>query len=251
MNETDAGFGDVVPTQEGRPKRIAIALTVVVVLVFFESIFSYFGLLDYIGFVPNTFGDTIAGFGTILAFVWLVAGYVLQQKELRLNTIAIGRQARELAASVSQLEQQSISLRETQLFTKRDVSLKLIEKKEKEIIKSAVWFVRDSNKYGNYIEKQHQKFGDSLEDTCLYIFVRKIFHEEEPRSWVQGQMDNRELKVIIRAFHDAQKFARDMNDDGKILHAFENGISGDVYKECCRFLALKLQFEQRKDYYAD
>ena len=50
----------------------------------------------------NEWGDFLAGLFTPIAFLWLVLGYFLQSKELRLNTKALELQQQELARQVEE-----------------------------------------------------------------------------------------------------------------------------------------------------
>lgn len=54
---------------------------------------------------PNSLGDMLAGFFAPLAFLWLVAGYLQQGRELMQNTKALLLQHKELVDSVEQQRQ--------------------------------------------------------------------------------------------------------------------------------------------------
>lgn len=49
----------------------------------------YFKWTDFASMPPNEWGDFLAGSVSPLAFIWLVAGYLQQGKELKLNTDAL------------------------------------------------------------------------------------------------------------------------------------------------------------------
>ena len=55
----------------------------------------------------NEWGDFLAGFAAPLAFVWLVAGYLQQGRELQLNTAALKEQQAELRLQVEATKQLS------------------------------------------------------------------------------------------------------------------------------------------------
>ena len=54
---------------------------------------------------PNEWGDFLAGLTAPLALIWLVIGYFLQGKELRVNTEALRAQQEELRRQVEETAQ--------------------------------------------------------------------------------------------------------------------------------------------------
>lgn len=230
---------------ERRPIYWPWILTFLTSLVFISVLFDWFYVRCWIGLNPNEIGDTIAGFAGILAFIWLIAGYKLQQRELELNTKAVQQQSTEIAASVEQLRNQSKSLHDTQLFTKRDVLLKIIERKEGEIETAAIRFVRNSEKYGDDIRKQFSNHGVSLSDACIYMFTRKIFSDGRASSWLSERKNDEDLLIIQKAFIEGQEFCEQMEDDGATTATYENGICGDIYRCCSKFLGVDVKFVYR------
>ncbi|MFS6935305.1 hypothetical protein [Klebsiella oxytoca] len=67
----------------------------------------------------NEFGDFLAGAFSPVAFLWLILGYLQQQKELQQNTRALELQAEELKNSVDQYKEMVLVARE-QLTAERD-----------------------------------------------------------------------------------------------------------------------------------
>lgn len=78
----------------------------------------------------NEFGDFLAGAFSPIAFLWLILGYLQQQRELQQNTRALEIQAEELKNSVLQYKAMVEVARE-QLNNDREVLISA--KKEKEI----------------------------------------------------------------------------------------------------------------------
>ncbi|ABP61274.1 hypothetical protein [Enterobacter sp. 638] len=70
----------------------------------------------------NELGDFLAGAFSPVAFLWLVLGYVQQQKELQQNTYALNLQAEELRNAVEQYQQMVlISKEQLSHETKRSI----------------------------------------------------------------------------------------------------------------------------------
>ena len=59
----------------------------------------------------NEWGDFLAGITAPIAFLWLIIGYMLQRKELNLNTQALQEQQHELSRQVDELSKQNEYLR--------------------------------------------------------------------------------------------------------------------------------------------
>ncbi|ELY4715252.1 hypothetical protein SM084_003035 [Cronobacter sakazakii] len=86
----------------------------------------------------NEFGDFLAGAFSPVAFLWLVLGYIQQQKELQQNTLALELQAQELKNSVEQYKEM-VSVAREQLLSDREsfeTSKREKEKQYKPIIKA-------------------------------------------------------------------------------------------------------------------
>lgn len=75
-------------------ERIGILLTLIWSLIF--GLLIYIKWQDAITMSLNEWGDFLAGATAPVAFLWLIIGYLLQRKELSLNTQALIDQAHEL-----------------------------------------------------------------------------------------------------------------------------------------------------------
>ena len=76
---------------------ISLLISVAAIYVWFEK--------NMWGRTGNEIGDFCAGFGSLLAFIWLVVAYTRQGQELKQNTEALQLQAQELAQSVKAQQQ--------------------------------------------------------------------------------------------------------------------------------------------------
>lgn len=86
----------------------------------------------------NEFGDFLAGAFSPVAFLWLVLGYIQQQKELQQNTQALELQALELKNSVDQYREMVAVAREQLLSDRKSLESAALEKETqyKPIIKA-------------------------------------------------------------------------------------------------------------------
>lgn len=105
-----------------------VALTFLYFVALILSIF-------YLGLTPmaswNEFGDFLAGAFSPVAFLWLVLGYLQQQKELQQNTRALELQADELKNSVDQYKEM-VRVANEQLEADRQVIARQYEMVEME-----------------------------------------------------------------------------------------------------------------------
>lgn len=99
----------------------------------------------------NELGDFLSGAFSPVAFLWLVLGYIQQQKELQQNTKALELQAEELKNSVEQYRKMVEVARE-QLESDRELVFQDQERKEREVrpevsIDSISWLMRSGRVY--------------------------------------------------------------------------------------------------------
>ena len=83
-----------------RATKVFSAITSIWIIGGIALIFLKFESVKEMGL--NELGDFTAGFFSPLAFMWLIAGYIQQGKELQLNTEALRLQVSELSQSVAQ-----------------------------------------------------------------------------------------------------------------------------------------------------
>lgn len=103
----------------------------------------------------NELGDFLAGAFSPVAFLWLVLGYIQQQKELQQNTKALELQAEELRNSVEQYRNMVDVARE-QLESDRELTIQEHARKEREVrpevsIDSISWMMKSSSGYSYQI----------------------------------------------------------------------------------------------------
>jgi hypothetical protein len=72
-------------------------------------------------------GSFLEGAFAPLAFLWLVIGYFLQQKELEQNTLALRAQAEEIQRSAEQAVIQSQKMAESEVHARQDTFLQIVK----------------------------------------------------------------------------------------------------------------------------
>lgn len=81
-----------------------------------------------LGYLPaNDLGSFLEGAFAPLAFLWLVIGYFLQQKELQQNTRALLAQAEEIHRTAEQAVIQSQKMSESEVHARQDTFLQIVQ----------------------------------------------------------------------------------------------------------------------------
>ena len=86
--------------------------------------------IGWIGFAtqpPEQLGNFLEGAFAPLAFLWLVIGYFLQQKELQQNTDALRTQAVEIQKTAEQAVIQSKNLAASEIHQRQEAFLKIVD----------------------------------------------------------------------------------------------------------------------------
>lgn len=78
-------------------------------------------------------GSFLEGAFAPLAFLWLVVGFFLQQRQLMENTRAVQMQYGEMRRSAEQAEIQARAIAANELHTRQDVFMKLVETVERQL----------------------------------------------------------------------------------------------------------------------
>jgi hypothetical protein len=101
------------------PLTIAILATIALLIVFVMVWINK----DAWSLEANAFGDFVAGFGSLLAFIWLVAAVFLQMAELRLQRAELEMQREETKGLRAANEEQAQILERQQITLEQSVSV--------------------------------------------------------------------------------------------------------------------------------
>ncbi len=116
------------PSDEGPDWRIwlGLILTVAWLLLGAAYISTTIGWDRFSDLPADQLGSFLEGAFAPLAFLWLVIGYFLQQKELQQNTAALHSQAKEIQRSVEQAEIQSEKMAQSEVHARQDTFLQIV-----------------------------------------------------------------------------------------------------------------------------
>lgn len=109
--------------------RIRLGLTVTVGWLLLGAIYvsTTIGWANFASLNADELGSFLEGAFAPLAFLWLVIGYFLQQKELEQNTLALQAQAQEIQRTAEQAVIQSEKMAATEVHARQDTFLQIAE----------------------------------------------------------------------------------------------------------------------------
>ena len=109
--------------------RVLFGLTLTFVYLILMSLYigNEVGWADFTHLSVERMGSFLEGAFAPLAFLWLVIGYFLQKKELRLNTDAMKMQFIEIQKSAEQAVEQTQAIARSELHQRRESFLKMAE----------------------------------------------------------------------------------------------------------------------------
>ncbi|SDG50788.1 hypothetical protein [Thalassobaculum litoreum] len=231
--------------QQRRVQQIAVFLTVLVVGVSLVVLFDLFGLSGVTELEPNETGDTIAGFAGILAFIWLIAGYFLQKQELQLNTEAVKQQAEEIRATVVELEKQNESLKQSELFNKRSILIRMIELRQREIDEYVLDFCARCYLVNGKINNYSSNMNIGVNDAGYLIMIQEIPENINLQDQLKKKIEAENMLNWISGFNDLMKIYDDMEDGGSLRASFERSIRARFYILLCKLFENEIEFKYR------
>ena len=123
------------PGTEQNDWRLAMGLgvTIVWLVLGFLYISTVVGWGEFVKQNAPSLGGFLEGAFAPLAFLWLVVGFFLQQKQLMQNTKAVQAQYLEMRRSVEQAEIQTRAIAANELHVRQDIFLKTVEAVERQL----------------------------------------------------------------------------------------------------------------------
>jgi hypothetical protein len=107
--------------------QLGLSLTIFWILLGVIYISANIGWRDFSSLTPEDLGNFLEGAFAPLAFLWLVIGYFLQQKELEQNTAALRAQAVEISRSAEQAVIQTQNLAASEVHARQEAFLQIAQ----------------------------------------------------------------------------------------------------------------------------
>jgi hypothetical protein len=190
------------------------------------------GWTDFARQNAPSLGSFLEGAFAPLAFLWLVVGFFLQQKQLTENTRTIQMQLAEMRRTAEQAEIQSRAIAADELHSRQDTFMRLVAMVKEQL-----------GNLGGFIATSHLEGGDEMVELWESVgkgddgaFSRRIiwwcwtgevlppdlFYGTEPRV--------RHSRLFIRAFERLRRSASQCDPDGMISEALDDSFHGAVYR---------------------
>jgi hypothetical protein len=217
--------------------------------IWFGLSISLFWLLLGLGYIRSVIGwpsfasqpaDVLGGFleGAFapLAFLWLVIGFFLQQKELRGNTKAIRLQYEEMKRSAEQAVIQARAISLSELHQRQDTFLKIHDVVRQQLGSSAGFlYISSQSEVGAGVE-QLMELWDRAGAGDPEIFSRALiqlhYASREP-SWplfFGTEVRRRHAANFLETFERLVAASEDVDPQGLISDALRNSGHGVLYQ---------------------
>lgn len=185
-------------------------------------------------------GSFLEGAFAPLAFLWLVIGYFLQQKELEQNTLALIAQSEEIQRTTEQAVIQSEKMAASEIHARQEAFLQIYRAVRGQLGTIAGFLFISSQSTGAdgtvTPEEQSKLFSGSGQDTEL--FSRKLLErhfqlsgspEQQYDLFYGTRIRARHSNSFIYTFERLVRRAADVDEDDMIRDAFLSGGHGMAY----------------------
>jgi hypothetical protein len=199
------------------------------------------GWVAFIRLPADQLGSFLEGAFAPLAFLWLVVGYFLQQKELEQNTLALKAQAEEIQRTAEQAIIQSEKMAASEVHARQEAFLQVYRAVRNQLgtIVGFLFISSQATAADGTVtpDEQSQLFAGSSRDPEL--FSRKMLelhfqladHPDRQYELFYGTtIRARHSNNFIFTFERLITKASEVDNDGIIRDAFLGGGHGLVYK---------------------
>jgi hypothetical protein len=190
----------------------------------------------------DALGSFLEGAFSPLAFLWLVIGFFLQQRELRSNNAAIQRQYQEMRRQVEQAEAQALALRENALHQRQETFLLVADRVHRQLGSVAGFLWMSSHGPGNPAAASEELITDlwsrlgagdpeTFARQCMAFYLR---HRGDRRTvwdfFFGTPVRTRHSETILETFDRLLASARACDPDGIIVDALRGSGHGLVHQ---------------------
>jgi hypothetical protein len=124
---TEANVSSAPPAVADWRLRFSLGLTAIWLVLGFLYISSVVGWTDFVQQQAPALGNFLEGAFAPLAFLWLVVGFFLQQRQLEENTATLSAQLEVMHRSAEQAEVQSRAIAADELHSRQDTFLRVAD----------------------------------------------------------------------------------------------------------------------------
>ena len=212
--------------------RFSLGVTIVWLLLGLTYISGVVGWTDFVRQNAPSLGSFLEGAFAPLAFLWLVVGFFLQQKQLSENTKTIQMQLAEMRRSAEQAEVQSRAIAADELHSRQDTFMRVVEMVKEQLGNLGGWIVTNHLEGGGEMAELWTAMGQGDPG----VFSRRIVWwcytgEVSPRELFYGtEVRARHTQLFVRAFERLEASGAQCDPDGMISEALQDSAHGQVYR---------------------
>ena len=183
-------------------------------------------------------GSFLEGAFAPLAFLWLVVGFFLQQKQLKENTEAVQLQYGEMRRSAEQAEIQSRAIAANEQHVRQDIFLKTMEAVDRQlgVIAGFLCVSYDQEVDGEILGNEGLDMWGQMGLGDPHVFSRRVLvsyfrMEDRRQDFLFGsEIRERHTRRFIEVYERLAGLAEESDPRGILLDALHDSSHGRLYR---------------------
>ena len=202
-------------------------------------VFGVLGVGRFLGQDADQIGGFLEGAFAPLAFLWLVIGFFLQQRELRANNQAIRQQYAELRRTAENAELQARSIAASELHARQETFMRLVGVINTQLgeICGMIYLSKEGPTFGGSLTRDDVHDLWSQFATHPEVFIRRLLgihfsgQPDEIRDYLLGsEIRRRHTDTFIATFERMIEAAERCDPDGFVRDALRGSAHGTFYR---------------------
>lgn len=230
--------------RRGQQVRVGLVLTAIWLGVGMLYIATSLGWAGFLRLPLGDLGDFLGGAFAPLAFLWLVLGLFLQQRELAANNFAIQRQFEIMQRTAEQAEIQTRAIAANELHARQDTFMDVAQlvMNQLEVI-AGMLFISSQGTPGDGVvpDEEVDLMFARLSSGESSVFSRRMIllrvRLDDPRqAWALfygTPIRQQHCETYIRSFERLLRSAAACDPDGMIVDAMNGNAQGRLYRLMC------------------
>lgn len=223
---------------------LAIALTFLWILGGAFYISNNVGWSGFLSQPMDILGNFLEGGFAPLAFLWLVVGYFLQQKELSRNTDAIQQQYIEMQRSSDQAELQATAIQATSDHNKRLTFMRLHDLVRESLgnVIGLLYLSSQAAEDSGTVDREQMKQmwyemknGDPERFAREFMVVHIAAEQDMHELFYGTEIRCRHTREFMSQYERLISLAADCDPDHLILDAVNSQVNGRLYQLMCEY----------------
>lgn len=217
---------------------LSLGLTVVWILLGYVYITNVVGWGEFVKQNAPSLGGFLEGAFAPLAFLWLVVGFFLQQKQLKENTEAVQMQYKEMRRSAEQAEIQSRAIAANEVHVRQDIFLKTMETVERQlgVIAGFLCISYDQEMDGQILGDEGLEMWGQMGLGDPHVFSRRAlvsyyrFDDRRQDFLFGSEIRARHTGRFIEVYERLVGVAQESDPRGILLDALHDSSHGRLYR---------------------